>query len=193
MLTPVCRRLWAQFFLRGTSLAQLSEEYDLVKQNIDSIAGALETKRSSMPDMRARVEEAQKKVDSVQAGVALERRLVGVQAESAWSMVIGKEAERDEATTGLETKRKKARKVQARLEKAQGEEAALKEELNALEAETTEIKEAMRPAQDELKEATQALKNARVELRGADVSQLVLTALAPAAARVLISIVISLA
>ena len=159
-----------QFFLRGTSLAQLSEEYDLVKQNITAIETALKNKDRVLPDMKERVREAQKKVESVQAGAALEERLAYCQAESAWSMVIGKEAERDSKVADLKSKRKKARKIAIELEKANADENTLKEELQALEADANAVKEAMKPAQDELKAAIADLKAAKVDLRSIDVS-----------------------
>lgn len=121
--------------------------------------------------MRLRVEEAQKRVDSVQVGAQLERKLLKVQAESAWSMVIGKEAQRDAKAVDLQEKKKRARKTQAKLDKATDEEKIFAAELTALEADANEVKEALQPAQEELNAAIKDLKEAKVDLRGADVSR----------------------
>lgn len=81
----------AQFFLKGTSLAQLAEEYDLVKVNIATIDTALRQKEVVLPEMKQTVRDAEKKVTAVEAGAALEQKLLAVEGELAWMLVAGKE------------------------------------------------------------------------------------------------------
>jgi len=80
-----------QFFLKGTSLAQLAEEYDLVKVNIATIHTALQQKELVLPEMKQTVRDAEKKVLAVEAGAQLEQTLIKVEGEAAWRMVINKE------------------------------------------------------------------------------------------------------
>lgn len=91
-----------QFFLQGTQLAQLSEEYDLVQTQIEVISNSLAQKETVLPEMKDVIKEAKKKVDDIAAVGKAEEKLLHLEHQLAWCYVCGKEEETKQKATEVE-------------------------------------------------------------------------------------------
>ncbi|KAL7417414.1 hypothetical protein BDY24DRAFT_374788 [Mrakia frigida] len=151
------------FFLRGTSLAQLSEEYDLVKVNIDTIHTALRQKEVVLPEMKETVRAAEKKVLTVEAGAQLEQNLIMVEGEAAWRMVINKEKDFGEKEAIIADKQKKIRKTKTEMEKLSTQAEEVKANTHELERKQEELQNQLEPTRFEMQETAAKLKKMRVE------------------------------
>lgn len=80
-----------QFFLRGTQLSQLSEEYDTCLDNINQTKKLLHQKKQILPDLRATFKEATSRFQ--EASKAREQRFKAdeLKKELAWAHVAAKQ------------------------------------------------------------------------------------------------------
>ena len=80
-----------QFFLRGTQLSQLSEEYDTCLDNINQTKKLLHQKKQILPDLRAVFKEATTRFQ--EASKAREQRFKAdeLKKELAWAHVAAKQ------------------------------------------------------------------------------------------------------
>lgn len=77
--------------MKGTQLAQLSDEYDLVKTNIDVIKNALVQKEAVLPEMKDVVRRAKEKVDKVELAGKLQDKMDLLEKQLAWALVAQQE------------------------------------------------------------------------------------------------------
>lgn len=82
-----------QFFLRGTQLSQLSDEYDTCKANIDTTTKVLQQKKEALPDLRTAFREATVRFEEASKAREQKHRVDELKKELAWSHVAAKEAE----------------------------------------------------------------------------------------------------
>ncbi|KAG8896081.1 Structural maintenance of chromosomes protein 6 [Tulasnella sp. 403] len=75
------------FFLKGTQLQQLSEEYELVMENIKKTDKALQQKKEIIPQLREAAREAQEKLAEAHKAQDQSRRVKELKKELAWSHV----------------------------------------------------------------------------------------------------------
>lgn len=82
-----------QFFLSGTQLSQLSEEYEACMANINATGKLLAVKKEALPDLEARLREATARYEEADKARVQRERLDELKRESAWSLVADKKAE----------------------------------------------------------------------------------------------------
>ncbi|KAG8911751.1 Structural maintenance of chromosomes protein 6, partial [Tulasnella sp. 408] len=126
------------FFLQGTQLTQLAEEYELIRSNVRKIQSAVSQQKEALPQMEEAAREAETKLTEAQKARGQKSRLQAVKNELAWAHVAGKyeqlSAERDELhqlQKHPERYRAKADEVQARIDELTDQSKALEEQLNA--------------------------------------------------------------
>lgn len=158
-----------QFFLRGTQLAQLSQEYDLVQNNIQVIANSLAQKKEVIPEMKQGVMDAKQKVDLLEEAAEYEKVMHKLESEQAWRHVANKEDE-------LATKEHELASQSRKLEKLNDKIAQLRIEGVALEVEIREMEENHRrgevdvaPAAQRADELKQQGKRLRAQIRASEV------------------------
>ncbi|KAH7914281.1 P-loop containing nucleoside triphosphate hydrolase protein [Hygrophoropsis aurantiaca] len=108
-----------KFFLRGTQLSQLSDEYDTCLDNINQTKKVLHQKKQVIPDLEAAFKEASVRFN--EANKAREQRFKAdeLKKELAWAHVATKQEE-------LETKMVEVGKLERRLPKIKAEVATAK-------------------------------------------------------------------
>lgn len=109
-----------QFFLRGTQLSQLSDEYDICLENITQTAKVLAQKKEALPDLRAAFNETTARYQEAAKAREQKTKADELKKELAWAHVKGKEIE-------MEKKIGEAAKAARRLPRVQ--EAADKAEV----------------------------------------------------------------
>ncbi|KAJ3561666.1 hypothetical protein NP233_g10057 [Leucocoprinus birnbaumii] len=81
------------FFLKGTQLQQLSEEYNVTLENIRSTQKVLEQKKDAVPDLKAAVREAKQRYEEANKAREQKTRRDNIKKELAWAHVKTKEME----------------------------------------------------------------------------------------------------
>ncbi|KAG6815759.1 hypothetical protein H0H87_011596 [Tephrocybe sp. NHM501043] len=99
-----------KFFLRGTQLSQLSDEYTTCLANIKQTYKVLEQKREALPDLKTAFREATVRFEEAAKAREQKQRADELKKELAWAHVKGKEEE-------LEAQLKEVMKLEARLGK----------------------------------------------------------------------------
>ncbi|KIL59060.1 hypothetical protein M378DRAFT_85587 [Amanita muscaria Koide BX008] len=82
-----------KFFLKGTQLQQLSEEYDLCYEHINQTAKVLARKREAIPDLRSSLREATARYEEANRAREQKKRADELTKELAWAHVKTKEQE----------------------------------------------------------------------------------------------------
>ncbi|KAF5369424.1 hypothetical protein D9758_002600 [Tetrapyrgos nigripes] len=147
-----------QFFLRGTQLSQLSEEYEICLENIHSTEKILEQKKSLLPELKERRKEAQLRFDEAKKARDQKERIEHLRKERAWALVNSKQKELEGRVLEQEKLLQKIAKIQEDKAKAEKDVGDATEEIKNTEEEM----EAM-GSQDELQHRHADLKE---ECRG---------------------------
>ncbi|THH10198.1 hypothetical protein EW145_g1501 [Phellinidium pouzarii] len=97
-----------EFFLKGTQLKQLSEEYEACLDNIGKTFRVLETKRGVLPDLKKAVADATTRFKGARKAMETKAKIGELKQELAWSHVQEKE---EEMKAKIEEVAKMSRKV----------------------------------------------------------------------------------
>lgn len=183
-----------QFFLQGTQLAQLAEEYDLVRTQINTIQISLKQKETVLPEMKDVIKEAKKKMDEITAVEKAEERLLTLEREMAWCLVVEKEHECQAKETEVQQSQERVKKAKLYVKQgtvrsgvdlcfgflrrslilvtlpSQDTEKNLVEQVAALETIANEHQQSAGPTNDLLKDSERAMKAFKSEYRSLDVS-----------------------
>ncbi|KAJ7147173.1 P-loop containing nucleoside triphosphate hydrolase protein [Mycena crocata] len=173
-----------KFFLRGTQLSQLSEEYDICFANITATTKVLAQKKEAIPDLKTAFQEASRRFEEATKAREQKKKVDQLKKELAWAHV---NAKKEEMEGKIEEAAKMARrlpKIQNNLEKAQAElEAAdeavielehehdglgdrknLQERKNELSTEIRKNKDQIHKLNDDLKEINTQVKAAKTAI-----------------------------
>ncbi|KAG8746258.1 Structural maintenance of chromosomes protein 6 [Ceratobasidium sp. 414] len=156
-----------QFFLNGTSLTQLSDEYESILESLKKTETILQSKQTVVPDLKRQFTEAQNKYREAQAAKQQHERVTELEREVAWSHMKIKKAQMEALMTDHETAKKNAEKAQglveaeeAQLEQATQAVNAANEEENA-EDSTVSLEEKRKKIREDIK----AKKNKLLEVK----------------------------
>ncbi|KAF9221585.1 P-loop containing nucleoside triphosphate hydrolase protein [Gyrodon lividus] len=123
------------FFLRGTQLSQLSEEYDTCLDNINQTKKVLHQKKQVIPDLRATFKEASARFQ--EASKAREQRYKAdeLKKELAWAHVAAKQEEMETKFDELGKAQRRLPRIEAELETAESQFRLASEEVERYEKE----------------------------------------------------------
>lgn len=110
-----CFNIGTQFFLKGTQLAQLSEEYDICLENISQTSKILARKRDALPDLRNALREAVARYEEAAKAREQRKKVDELKKELAWSHVKTKELEVGVRLEDLEKANRKLPRVEKQL------------------------------------------------------------------------------
>lgn len=152
------------FFLRGTQLTQLAQEYELIQTNIQRMKRAITLTNDILPDLEREAREANAKWRMIEHARAEQEKLDALKEELVWSQVISKEKERDKLDEKLEHARlKKAAIVQRRQEEALRAKG-MNDTVAELETRTREGHEREMQLKEQRAEVLQVVKEHRASL-----------------------------
>ncbi|TNY22116.1 RecF/RecN/SMC [Rhodotorula diobovata] len=75
------------FFLRGTQLAQLTEEYEQIRNNTETMEEALGRKQEVLPELKDAYRRAKDRAKDAKAAITQQGNLSGLKNQLAWSFV----------------------------------------------------------------------------------------------------------
>ena len=79
--------------MRGSQLAELAEDYAVVRETLDTMAATLKRKSQSLPDLQRRAKDAKERYDTLKTLDSIDERIEELSNELSWSQVIFKEKE----------------------------------------------------------------------------------------------------
>ncbi|KAH7920482.1 P-loop containing nucleoside triphosphate hydrolase protein [Leucogyrophana mollusca] len=128
-----------KFFLRGTQLSQLSDEYDTCLENINQTKKVLHQKRQVIPDLEATFKEVSIRFN--EANKAREQRFKAdeLKKELAWAHVAAKQEEMEAKLLDVAKLKRRLPKIQAEVNTAKSQFQLASEEVGRYEAELGEL------------------------------------------------------
>ena len=108
-----------QFFLRGTQLSQLSEEYMLALDNITKTAKLLSVKKEALPDLRARLREVTARYEEAAKAREQKKKVDDLKKELAWAHVAGKQLQLDKKVQEAAKLARRLPKIEESIQMAQ--------------------------------------------------------------------------
>ncbi|KAJ2914708.1 hypothetical protein MD484_g5713, partial [Candolleomyces efflorescens] len=128
-----------KFFLLGTQLAQLSNEYDICLDNTGKTGKILATKKEAIPDLRAKYQREVARYREAEKAREQKKKIDELKCELAWSHVKEKEDQLEKDLGVLAKLEKKLPKIQQNLEQAQNDLAQQEAVVAACEQETDNL------------------------------------------------------
>lgn len=83
-----------QFFLRGTQLAQLTTEYEVIRVNLEQMNDNLRRKTESIPEIKEKYKRAKQRATEATAAIGQQDKIELLKYEIAWSYVNDTESVR---------------------------------------------------------------------------------------------------
>ncbi|KAJ7432761.1 P-loop containing nucleoside triphosphate hydrolase protein [Mycena galericulata] len=124
-----------KFFLRGTQLSQLSEEYDTCFANITATAKVLLQKKDAIPDLKTAFREASTRFEEASKAREQKKKVDELKKELAWAHINEKEKELEAKIADVAKMSRRLPRIQTNLEDAQVALAAADETVVTLEHE----------------------------------------------------------
>ncbi|KAN0139913.1 P-loop containing nucleoside triphosphate hydrolase protein [Lactarius tabidus] len=107
-----------KFFLRGTQLSQLSEEYETCLENISQTSKVLMRKKEAIPDLQAHYKEVLTRFEEASKAREQRHKADELKKELAWAHVASKQDEVTEKATELHKLQQRIPKIQRSLDGA---------------------------------------------------------------------------
>ncbi|KAN0060318.1 Structural maintenance of chromosomes protein 6 [Thecaphora frezii] len=157
-----------QLYYDGTQLSQLSKEVEIIKVNLNKMAGQLKQQERARDRLEENLQEAKRQWERVQAARGYQTKIDDLKDEMAWALVAEARQSLEAAVRRTEACREKRDSYQARLEACQEDLRKVGEQINALEEENRTRADSQAPliAQREaLKQRISAKRTEREEER----------------------------
>ncbi|KAL1950788.1 hypothetical protein VTO73DRAFT_5912 [Trametes versicolor] len=128
-----------KFFLKGTQLSQLSEEYQTCMENISQTHKVLERKAEVIPDLEESVVEARSRWQEAQKAVAQKTKADELKKELAWAHVDSKKEELTKQLNEVAHIQHRVDKCDGQIRQAEAERATCDMNVEALEDEINSL------------------------------------------------------
>ncbi|GAA5878546.1 hypothetical protein JCM3774_000102 [Rhodotorula dairenensis] len=150
------------FFLRGTQLAQLTEEYEQIRSNTETMDEALTRKREIVPELRDAYRKAKQRAQSAQLAWDQQQSLGPLRDQLAWACVDEIEKKVEFGARTIDDHKTKLLEKEHEIEKAEAVVAELASAVaisQEAEAEASEMVRQRIPRVDELKSIIKASRD----------------------------------
>ncbi|CAG8590107.1 10002_t:CDS:10 [Acaulospora morrowiae] len=154
-----------KFFMKGTQLTQLSEDYELIRESIEITLNIIKHKKEVLPDLHKQAKEAEARYQDIQKARELGLRVSSLKDQMAWAQVEEKEKEVSAAEADLKKAKKRVLTVQKNLEKEQAQLDDINAAISTLEEQYNEHVGITKPLQDRKKELNKIIKENADQLR----------------------------
>ncbi|KAH9851599.1 P-loop containing nucleoside triphosphate hydrolase protein [Lenzites betulinus] len=124
-----------KFFLKGTQLSQLSEEYQTCMENISQTHKVLKRKAEVIPDLEEALSEARARWEEAQKAVAQKTKVDDLRKELAWAHVASKQEELTKQLNEVAHIKHRVEKCEDQVRQAEASRAACDEKVATLEEE----------------------------------------------------------
>jgi len=152
------------FFLRGTQLTQLAQEYELIQTNIQRMKRAIALTEDILPELERDAREANAKWRLIEQARAEQEKLDALKEELVWSQVIAKEKVRASLEEKLEHARMKQSAIQQRRDEDALRAKGLDDTVSEYEARSRESNEREIHLKEQRAQVTHTVKEYRASL-----------------------------
>ncbi|KAF9429644.1 Structural maintenance of chromosomes protein 6 [Podila epigama] len=175
-----------KFFMKGTQLTQLSQDYEIVRNCIETMQTTLKSKREVVPELYQLAKAAQARFRDMQVAAGMELKVEDLKSQVAWAQIeelekVFREAEEDlnrylMKVPAMEAKKETEEKALAEIEQGLQEiEVRLKDHAESngptlarkreLEVALREKKSELKMAIEEEKTVNEDIKNSKEQVR----------------------------
>ncbi|KLO12587.1 P-loop containing nucleoside triphosphate hydrolase protein [Schizopora paradoxa] len=127
------------FFMKGTQLKQLSDEYTTCHENVGKTAKILDVKREALPDLKKAAKDAEARYNGAKKALEQRAKVKELRQELAWAHVKTKEQEWVDKLEEATRADQKPLRINENLVKAQAEYDGANQAIAAIEDELTEL------------------------------------------------------
>ncbi|KAG0246017.1 Structural maintenance of chromosomes protein 6 [Mortierella sp. GBA43] len=154
-----------KFFMRGTHLTQLSQDYEMIRECVDIMQSTIRNKAELLPELHEMAKTAQARFKDSQQAITLELEVESLKKQVAWAQIVELENEAEEAKTTLRDLTKKITAIEKK--RAQDEQAGAELDGRIEEVERTmeENANSTAPALEKKKQLEQEYRDLRNELK----------------------------
>ncbi|OJA17188.1 hypothetical protein AZE42_00230 [Rhizopogon vesiculosus] len=128
-----------KFFLRGTQLSQLSEEYDTCLDNINQTKKVLHQKKQVLPDLRATFKEASVRFEEASKAREQRFKVDELKKELAWAHVAAKQTELQKQVDEVAKAQRRLPKIEAEMQTAESQFKLASDAVEQFEREFSEL------------------------------------------------------
>lgn len=155
------------FFLKGTQLKQLSEEYDVIFANIQRMRRTVEIKEEALPDLERAAREAASRYQMIEKQKGQHTRLQQLKNQVVWAQVVAKERDLEKAINDSERARLKKEKIQKEIARLTTALQAYNDQINETERRSLNDGNRTAPLTEERTKLRSELKELRAEIHKA--------------------------
>ncbi|KAI0682435.1 P-loop containing nucleoside triphosphate hydrolase protein [Cytidiella melzeri] len=152
-----------KFFLRGTQLSQLSEEYSTCMENIVQTQKVLKSKSEVIPDLEDALRDATQRFKEADKARQQKHKADELKKELAWAHVAVKKEEYMGKLDEVEKEKKRVKKVLSSLEDAEIKQAEAEKVVTELEEQNGNLGN-LEPIEQRKREIQEELKKNRAQL-----------------------------
>ncbi|KAK4685679.1 structural maintenance of chromosomes protein 6, partial [Tremellales sp. Uapishka_1] len=158
-----------QFFLKGTQLQALSEQYTESSRSILLLENTIIKNRAAIPDLQIKVASLQRELESSQKIIDMKAKRTKIIEELAWSYVIRKEIEHKEGVEKVDELTEKIDKIDESVAESKEQVEVLTGQITQVQEEVNKADESKKPLQAALETAKKKFDQGRTELRKLDI------------------------
>ncbi|CAH1756354.1 7503_t:CDS:10 [Entrophospora sp. SA101] len=153
------------FFMKGTELYQLKEDYDFVRGSLDTTNEILKRKREILPELFQEVKEVEVKLRDMKKAYELEAVVSSLKNQLAWSFVKEKEEDVAKHEKNLQEAMNRLPSVQDKLELEIHNLEEIESQISELEEKFNAHAETSLPLQNRKVELIALIKNNKVQIQ----------------------------
>lgn len=154
------------FFLKGTQLKQLSDEYELIKANVARIKRIVEKKEEALPDLENAAREAAGRYQLIEKQRDQQQKLQSLKNQVVWAQVVEKEDKLKKSQEKTSRLQSKAAKIEKDMERLANERKEIKDKITGHEARVNAGGDRIQPWTDERLKLREEVKELKSKLSG---------------------------
>ncbi|MBW0473299.1 hypothetical protein O181_013014 [Austropuccinia psidii MF-1] len=176
-----------EFFIKGTQLQQLTEEYEEINTNLLVAKTLLDKKRRELPDLYEDAKSAQRTLKEIQEASQAQEKITRLQHELTWIYVAEAESTSNQTAEALQKEERllpklhdKIQEIEAKITETKNKIAKIEKEKverndEALEARRLTLMQTLRQKTEEIKAINAHLRDADATLKKLDSDILIQT------------------
>ncbi|GAA5855652.1 hypothetical protein JCM8547_001632 [Rhodosporidiobolus lusitaniae] len=149
------------FFLRGTQLAQLTEEYETIRSNTEQMEEHLARKREVLPELKEAYRRAKERAKEAKAAIEQQGNLQTLKDQLAWAYVAQIERQVEFGAGEIQKEEDKLKQIDEDIEVHKAAIAEAENQVETLKEAERESKNTVDDRQPRLEEITQLLRAER--------------------------------
>ncbi|RUS16430.1 hypothetical protein BC937DRAFT_91201 [Endogone sp. FLAS-F59071] len=153
-----------KFYMKGTELRQLCEDYAVIRESIDTTKEIIKRKKTTLPDLERESTEACAKLKNLRDAHLLEQQLQDLKNETCWAQIEDKEAQVVKVEQDKLKAQSKLPEINIKLNDERQKLEEIEQAIAELEAQSSVKTESARPINEQRKRLMEGMKERKREL-----------------------------